>query len=264
MRKCLLLAPALLLSVASASANAQVSLACGRPGPLTSPFAFVSVNGVCTDLSAFIVAQTKGWTLNTRATIAGSVIDLSAIFNPDPGISFTGTTFNQTQGPTAYGFYFGTPIVPDVYSLAIASVRFTATSPSGTTTITNSAASPTYIQGYGSNGATLTSLGVGAGTNDCVASGVAASTACDAEQNARTFAPMFFDNVEAVVTYSQDNLLSTATFNGSITLDKAAAVTATPEPSTLALFTTGLLVLGGIATRRRDTRRATLVSLPTD
>jgi hypothetical protein len=254
MRKRFLLVSALLLPLAASPASAQVNLGCARPPRAPLPFAFIAVNGQCTNLSAFIVAQTKGWSLNTRATIAGSVIDLSALFNPDPGISFSATTFNPSQGATSYSFFFGTAIVPDMYSQAMSSVQFSVTSPNGTTTVANSGGNP-YIAGFGSAGATLTSLGVDAGTTDCVASGVAASTSCAAEGNARTFAPTFFDNLEAVVTYSQDNLLSTATFNGSITLDQVDAVTVTPEPSALALFATGLLVLGGCVARERRAQR---------
>ena len=251
MRKRFLLVTALLLPLASSPATAQTGLGCARPAQLSSPFAFVSVNGQCTDLSVFIVAQTKGWSLNTRAVIAGSTIDLHAIFNPDPSITFGGTTGNPSLTATTYSFIFGTPIVPDMYSLAVSSVQFSATSVEGTTTVSNSATQPTYIVGYGSHGSTLTNLGVDAGTADCVASGTAASTTCAAEGRTNTFPPAFYDNLEAFVAYTQDNQLSTASFSGSITLDQADAVTVTPEPSTLALLATGLLVLGGYGARRR-------------
>jgi hypothetical protein len=248
MRKRFLLVTAMLLPLAASSpAAAQINLGCARPAQLESPFAFVSVNGQCTDLSTFIVAQTKGWTLDTRATIAGSTIDLNVVFNPDPSITFSGTTANPSLTAITYSFIFGTPIVPDMYSLAVSSVQFSATSAAGTTTVSNSADQPTYIVGYGSAGQTLTNLGTDAGTTPCVASGVAASTTCAAEGRTSAFAPTFYDNLEAFVAYTQDNPLSTATFTGSITLDRVDEVSVTPEPSALVLFGTGLLVLAGLA-----------------
>lgn len=256
MHKRFLLVAAMLLPFASVPAAAQPDLGCARPTRLTSPFAFVSVNGHCTDLSAFIVAQTKGWSLTTRANVGGSVIDLHAVFNPDPSVTFSGTTANPSLTATTYAFLFGTAIVPDMYSLAVASVQFSVTSAAGTTTVANSDTYPTYIAGYGSLGAALTNLGVDAGTQDCVVSGVAASTTCAAEQRSSSFAPASYDNLEALVTYTQDNTLSTASFTGSVTLDQVNEVTVTPEPSSLALFATGLLVLGGYVSRRRDSRHA--------
>jgi hypothetical protein len=254
MRKRFLLLIAVLLPLAPDAASAQIDLGCARPAQSRTPFAFVSVNGHCTDLSTFIVAQAKGWSLNTRANVGGAIIDLNAIFNPDPGVTFTGTTANPSLTATTYAFLFGTPIVPDLYSLAMASVQFSVTSAAGTTTVANSGTYPTYISGYGSVGGTLTNLGVDAGTNDCVASGVAASTTCAAEQKTASFAPAFYDNLEGLVTYTQDNTLSTATFTGMVTLDQVNEVTVTPEPSTLALLGTGLLALGGCVSRRRSRR----------
>jgi len=251
MRKYVLLLVPVLLHVAPVRAAAQISLGCARPAQLASPFAFVQVNGVCADLSAFVTQAAKGWRLDTRTTVAGATIDLHAVFNPDPSISFSGTTLNPTAAATPYTFFFGLPIVPDVYSLAMSSVKFSVTSPQGTTTVDNSALYPTYLSGYGSNGAALTNLGVDAGTNACVATGTAASTDCPAEGRSQALTPMFFDNLEAFITFSQDNALSSATFTGEVSVAQAQEVTVTPEPASMALLGTGLLALGVASVRRR-------------
>src|SRR6478609_2048720 len=110
MRKYVLLLVPVLLHVAPAPASAQISLGCVRPAELASPFAFVAVNGTCTDLSSFVARAAKGWLLDTRATVGGAAIDLHAVFNPDPTISFSGTTVNPAATAIPYTFFFGLPI----------------------------------------------------------------------------------------------------------------------------------------------------------
>ena len=254
MRHYLLLGLPALLLAAPLPAPAQLALpGCDRPPALTAPFVFVAVNGQCTDLSALVtpVVGGKGWNLLTRVTLFGSTIDLQAAFDPDPGVTFTETTLNPTSEATTYAFLFGLPIVPDFYSSAISSLQLSVTSATGTTTVDNSASYPAYLSGYGTLGGTFTNLGVDLGTTPCVASGVLATATCDPGTATNGFAPAFYDNLEALVTYTQDNVASTATFTGDVTLDRAGDMTVTPEPSTLVLLAVGLAVLGGITTRER-------------
>jgi hypothetical protein len=255
MRKPFLLAVAGLLYITPTAASAQVPGTCVRPVRLSSPFAFLTVNGVCTDLSAFVTPLAKGWGLTTRATVGGSIVDLSALFNPDPDISFTGTTLNLSTATTTFAFLFGTPIVPDFYSEAVSSIQFSASSVTGTTTVDNSASYPTYISGYGTVALAPTNLGVDAGTAPCIASGDAATTDCPAETAANSFAPTFYDNLEALVTYTQDNIGSTASFTGRVVLERIPDVTTTPEPATMSLLGSGLLVLGAFVSSRRRGHR---------
>ena len=84
MRKSFLLVLPALLLVAPASSSAQIAIpGCERPATVTVPFALVSVNGQCADLSSLItrVPGSDLWNLTTHLTLAGSVIDLHAVFN---------------------------------------------------------------------------------------------------------------------------------------------------------------------------------------
>jgi hypothetical protein len=245
--------PALLLA-APASGSAQIVLpGCERPETLVAPFAFVAVNGQCTDLSGLItpLAGAPGWSLTTRLTLSSSIIDLHVLFDPDPSVTFGGSTTNLTSAATTYAFLFGTPIVPDFYSSASSTLRLSATSVTGTTTVANSATYPAFLSGYGTVGSELTNLGVDLGTGSCVASGTPGSATCDFGSASNSFAPTFYDNLEALVTYSQDNLGSTVAFDGDVTLDAAEVVTPTPEPATLVLVGTGVLMLAATRHRRR-------------
>jgi type II secretory pathway pseudopilin PulG len=245
--------PALLL-VTPLSAPAQLALpGCDRAPALTAPIVFVAVNGQCTDLSALVtpVVGGKGWNLLTRVTLFGSTMDLQAAFDPDPGVTFTETTLNPTGEATTYAFLFGLPIVPDFYSSAVSSLHVSVTSARGTTTVDNSATYPAYLSGYGTLAGAFTNLGVDLGTTPCVASGVLGTATCDPGTATNGFAPAYYDNLEALVTYTQDNAGSTATFTGGVTLDRAGDMTVTPEPATLALVAIGFAVLGAFSARQR-------------
>jgi hypothetical protein len=246
MRKSLFLALPALLLAAPASSSAQIALpGCERPATLTAPFAFVAVNGQCTDLSALFtrVEGAAVWNLDTHLTLAGSEIDLHAIFDPDPSITFGGTTLNPVDAAVTYAFLFGTPVVPDFYTSATSSLGLSVTTSMGTTTVANSAVYPTYLSGYGTVGATATNLGVDLGTTPCVATGTGVTTSCNQGMASSSFAPTFYDNLEALVTYTQDRTASSVAFTGAVTLDQAATVV-TPEPATLLLVGIGLLAIG--------------------
>ena len=251
MRKSLFLALPALLLAAPSSSSAQIALpGCERPATLTAPFAFVTVNGQCTDLSG-LITRAEGaavWTLSTHLTLAGSEIDLHAIFDPDPFITFGGTTVNPVDAAVTYAFLFGTPIVPGFYSSATSSLGLSVTSPSGTTTVANSAVYPTYLSGYGTVGLAATNLGVDLGTTPCVATGTGVTTTCNQGMASNSFAPTFYDNLEALITYTQDRTASSVAFTGAVTLDQATVVT--PEPATLLLVGIGLIAIGATMRRR--------------
>jgi hypothetical protein len=217
-----------------------------------SPFVWAFINNVCTDFSSYIVATTPGkiWTLDTPLLdFGGGTLKLHAVFNADPFISFGATTTNLS-GTNTYAFLYGTPVVPGLYTNASSTGGVSVTDGlRGNTTVATSGVYPTYISAYGTVGSTPTNLGVDLGTAPCTASGtpLAVTTVCNQGTLTNSFAPTFYDNLEALLTYTQNDDASVASWSGAVTLTTSV----TPEPAMFALFGTGLLVVGGFAVRRR-------------
>jgi len=238
--------------LAPAAAFAQGGLpSCGTP-PTGSPFAWAFANNACRDLSSYFVSQGNGvWTLNTPTLEVGrTTVQLRGQIDMDPFITFGATTTNFTASAVTFAFLFGTPVVPGFYNTATSTGGVSVTNgASGTTTVTTSSVYPTYISGYGTLGLAATNLGVDLGTAPCVASGVpfTVTTTCNQGSTSNTFAPTFYDNLEALLTYTQNDVSSVASWSGAVTL----TTTVTPEPATIGLFATGLIVLGGFSVRRR-------------
>ncbi len=237
------------------AAAAQVVDECTRVrGGIESPIALLSVNGVCIDLSDSITLDGKLFALDTIVQLAAAIVDIEAVFNQDPFITFGVATTNLIPGPLTYSFLFATPIVPGVYNTASSTGGVTVTNaPGGALSVANSGIYPTYISGYGTVGIAPTNLGVDLGTAPCTATGPSLSTTvCNQGSASNTFAPTFYDNLEALLTYTQTGLGSVA-WSGGVTLDVTRTDTAVPEPVTVTLLAVSAFALGvvGLARRRR-------------
>lgn len=224
----------------------------------TAPFLRVFVGGTCTDLSSSFIpsASTPGiWNLATTLHLTDATVDLTAQVKRDPFITFSATTKNAVPGSVPYIFLFGTPVVPGMYTSASSSGG-ASVSPGDAqnTTVSPGAVYPTYIGGYGTVGPEATNLNVNLGNTSCVATGIATTT-CNFGVKNSPFSPTYFDNLEAVLSYSQNDLQSAAAFTGRIDLNTATATTTTPEPGTLSLLATGLVGLGGVLRRKRRLAR---------
>jgi hypothetical protein len=252
----MLWAAAVFLAPATAIAQ-SLPAGCGPGGvgtAATSPFAWAMINDRCMDLSRWINVTTTGkiWSLSTPVlTVGAGTVQVHGTLNADPFITFGATTTNLTAGPTTFAFLFGTPIVPGFYTNATSTGGVTVTDGArGNTTVSTSGLFPTYISGYGTVGSTPTNLGVNLGTAPCNATGVpfTVTTVCNQGTTANSFPPTFYDNLEAFLTYQQDDLSSVASWSGAVTLTTVV----TPEPATLGLVGLALVFVGGFATRRRN------------
>jgi hypothetical protein len=224
---------------------------------LTSPVLWAFANDRCTDLSGYITPSASAggvWTIDTPTIRVGAgSVQFKGVFDSDPFISFGATTTNLSGTAITFAFLFGTPITPDLYATATSTGGVSVTNGRrGTTTVSTSAVYPTYISGYGTVGFVPTNLGVDLGTAPCIASGPPSTvtTTCNQGTANNAFANTFYDNLEGLLTYTQDDLGSVASWSGAVTLDKAEPFS-TPEPATLGLFATGLVVIGGFGIRRR-------------
>jgi hypothetical protein len=229
----------------------------GAPGSryvqAINPFLTAIVNGEACDLSQWLTTRDgKFWTLDTpELQFAAATVRFSGLYNSDPFISFGTTSTNLVAGPVTYAFLFGTPVVPGFYTTATSTGGVTVTNGlSGTSTVTTSAVYPTYISGYGTVGAVPTNLGVDLGTASCVAgpgTPFTVTNTCSQGTATNTFGPTFYDNLEALLTYTQDDIGSVVSWSGAVTLNAAVV----PEPATITLMLTGLGLVGGLALRRR-------------
>lgn len=240
-----------------AVATAQVADPCAVRGGITSPIALVSVNGECINLTDFIAPVTDKTfllTVNDLVIPDVAVIDATALFNVDPFITFGATTTNLVAGETTFAFLFGTPIVPGLYNTASSTGGVSVTSgPLNAVTVDNSAIFGTYISAYGTVGSAPTNLGVDLGTEPCTAPAPLSTDTCTQGSTSTTFAPTFYDNLEALLTYTQSGVATVASWSGGVTLDFTREDTSVPEPMTVTLLAVSAFALGavGIARRRR-------------
>ena len=252
-RRTIVLAAAVLLAPVSSFAQGGLP-SCGgsRAGP-SSPFLWAIVNSACTDLSGWLVSDEihMVWSVDTPTLNLGSAsVQLRGWYDGDPFISFGATTTNLSGTAVTFAFLFGTPIIPGFYDTATSTGGVSVTNGArGNTTVTTSSIYPTFISGYGTVGFSPTNLGVDLGTAPCNASGppFTVTTVCNQGTATNSFPLTFYDNLEALLTYTQDDQASVASWSGAVTL----TATVTPEPATIGLIGLGLIVIGGVARRRR-------------
>jgi hypothetical protein len=220
------------------------------PGsPDSLPLLYVCVSDVCLDLSgALRPIEGDGKVMYSAENLPVLIPDLAqlsitALYDPDPSIVFSVTSLNLVPGPLPFAFLFGQSIVPGLYNFAASTGGLSVTnSANATATVTPSDVYPSYISGYGTVALAPTNLGVDLGTAPCEAGpGAPTTTVCNQGTTSNTFPSTFFDNLEALLTYTQDGAGSVAAWTGSVTLEERRVV---PEPVLLGLFATGVIGFG--------------------
>lgn len=242
----------ILLSLCFAAIPVGRAAAATVPPP-SPPSASVVIGDVLYDLSDFIRPMEDGkmYILNVDGSFGDTKLMVNAVYNTDPFISFGVTTVNAGPGPVSYTFMFGTPIVPGFYDSATSTGGVTVTNGSvGLSTVANGGGYPgAFISGYGTLGLVPTNLAVDLGTGPIVAGpgtpfGVTVTSPFGTASS--SFAPTWYDNLEAVVSYTQTDTGSVASWSGAVTINAAI-----PEPASVVMVGMGAVVLGAACARRR-------------
>jgi hypothetical protein len=216
--------------------------------PVTAPTAMVIVDGDVVDLSSDIkpIGDSTGlFSLNTQLTVDGNSIMVSAVMGTDPFISFGATSTNLGPGPTTYTFMFGTPIVPGFYQGATSSAGVTVTNTSAASSSVSNNGTAAYVTGFGTVGAASTNLGVDLGSGAVTATGNPGSTTQPFGPGVSSFAPTFYNNLEAVLTYTQTGTNGVASWSGAVSLVPV------PEPTSVTMLGIGTLLVGAAGALRR-------------
>lgn len=171
-------------------------------------------------------------------------------------ITFAGTTTDVAPGPTSYSFTFGAPVTLGTFTSVALDLSAMLTLQFGFSGSVSPAGPGGYLlSAYGSlGGGPLVLLGQ-FGTETCTTS---TGTSCAYSPSGGTTiwfpTPTMFDYLEANVSYLSSGGMQYH-FEGRAVLSDAPPPTAVPEPATVALLGTGLLVLGGLAAGRRRRER---------
>jgi hypothetical protein len=251
----------MLLVPAAAGAQTAPPVTCLGAGDVAPPsralFARIMVGASILDFTPCLRSAGKVHTLSATFLVGGVASGrVDATYDEDPFINFGIVTTNIGAGPTDYMFTFGTPIVGGLYTNAISSLAGTLTAGTGTGTLTNASGPIPFLRGVGTVGGVRVplpapgagNLGVDVGVATCATTSTVNCPASPAA-GANTFAPRFYDDLEATVTYRQGGVLSQASFTGRVEIFTSTV----PEPATVSLLATGVVVLGlgGLARRRR-------------
>lgn len=219
------------------------------PGaPDSLPLLYACANDECRDLSGGIQRIVESGTgkvffgfAGLEASFAAGTLVLDGFYNTDPFIVFGVSSTIIADDPVTFSILLGTPVVPGLYNVATSAGGVAVTTgANGAGAVSSGAIQPSFIAGYGTLGAVPTDLGVGLGAAPCVAGpGAAATETCDQGTLSNLLAATFFDNLEALLTYTQTGSGSVASWSGAVVLEAQRV----PEPALLALLSGGIVAV---------------------
>ena len=187
---------------------------------LPTPTVGVAVGGVMVDTSTLVITYDPATGLVRLSGPLNSpgawTLSVDVTADPDPSVVYAVTGSNQTNSPLTFSFTFGTPLLMGTYEEVTRQVKGSARDSNGNEVTVSAIAQ--WANGSSVPGVALAGSGIGtAGSGfDTAASAVASA-------NYTTLAA----NVDFTIS-----ALDSASFSG--------AVTATPEPASMALTFLGL------------------------
>ncbi len=221
-----------------------------------APRVIVCVNGIGYTMSEFVINAdgTFSMPFTTRDLGNGSSFSLQSSGDRDPFVNFLfGSTVSSATGSITFDAFFSTGFVGGPYN-TVSTTGGVTVSPAGipgTVGTVSTGSYPAYISGY----VNAVNAGVDIGTATCTAT-APGSTTCTQPMAMGTIAPVTGPGTMMARLSYQHSTTGPAGTSTSSTVGWTGAfnltATSVPEPATVGLMATGLVMIAGVGLRRRS------------
>lgn len=224
--------------------------------PAVGPTVTVCANGRQYVVPSVNVDGKFGILPNTTVQLGGGAsFSVGATFNSDPFANFTfGSIIPAGFGVVSFDAFFSTPVIGGPYNNAHSyfTSSITLTNPVGASAASgtiSAGTSSSYVSGFTNFGFLPVDVGSGACTVNVVSTVI-----CPPGDKSSGIAPISPNLLTARLSYSHGTTgptgaSSAVSWQGGVELNNVTTVT--PEPSTVALMTMGLIVVGAVTRRKR-------------